>query len=406
VNSSENNLKILLRKIDRLANSVAFSKVLGGETELIRSLKEIILRISTDNNYLSIRDIEELVEKSGLVPHHAVRRAAWVLSKFTHLKFIGMEIILAKSQENFWPYPILGYLEKKNFEYPESLKFKLRGFYREYKASIATNKVDLAYIGDQTLYLVEVKAYGPGINIPTELKLPERFNEEALKATLLADEAKAKQLVFMAILPELLEGIKGINRIKSIYYLLPDKPTGHRFFEVIPPENYRISELLKNPQQIQLQETDEIKLLKQEIRTDDLKFTGSMDEIYEKIPLCEGSRSIWILCKMFQKQINQEDLYMEERNKLAETIETNLNTIMTSDMRRHDFEDQLERRGYIGRIPWKRKVTYFITPSGIVRAYYYLSKTEKINEEISPEEIVQITNTQARKIIKELKWEI
>jgi len=210
----------------------------------------------------------------------------------------------------------------------------------------------------------------------------------------------------MAILPELLEGIKGINRIKSIYYLLPDKPTGHRFFEVIPPENYRISELLKNPQQIQLQETDEIKLLKQEIRTDDLKFTGSMDEIYEKIPLCEGSRSIWILCKMFQKQINQEDLYMEERNKLAETIETNLNTIMTSDMRRHDFEDQLERRGYIGRIPWKRKVTYFITPSGIVRAYYYLSKTEKINEEISPEEIVQITNTQARKIIKELKWEI
>lgn len=87
---------------------------------------------------------------------------------------------------------------------------------------------------------------------------------------------------------------------------------------------------------------------------------------------------------------------------MAKLIEEELKTIMTSDIQRHDFEDQLERRGYIGRIGSEKDVCYFVTPSGLFRGYYYLSKIE--NFDFSKEDFLELIHYQAQRISERLGW--
>lgn len=144
--------------------------------------------------------------------------------------------------------------------------------------------------------------------------------------------------------------------------------------------------------------------IQKDIDYENLRFSGNLKDIYSEIPLCEGTRMIWMLIHLFMEQRTSKSLVILPRRELAKDIEERLKTIMTSDIQRHDFEDQLERKGYIGRKGTEKDVKYFITPSGIFRAYYYLSKIEEFDKAFNINSIVNLMYSQGEMISKDLGW--
>lgn len=384
-----------LQKIDRFADSCAFSKALGNQAEFMKLIGNVIS--ITKNTGLKLSDVEEFVEKSKEIPHYAVRRAAWVLSKFTQMRFIGMEVIPYKSKEPIWPSPLLSILKQRNYKYSEKDELTLKGFYSKYKASIGTSKIDLIYESatEKIIRLIEVKSYGEQSG---EFKLKDEFSDKDLEQYIKKSDDLYKQLVFVSILPSLisLEGYK----ISSYYYMKPENSKRHRFFEVIRKAG-SIDDILKDKNKVSLKEDTDLSFTK-EIDYSSMLYSGSLGEIYKTIPLCEGVRTIWILIYFFKKQKDSNDLVIFKRREMAKLIEEELKTIMTSDIQRHDFEDQLERRGYIGRIGSEKDVCYFVTPSGLFRGYYYLSKIE--NFDFSKEDFLELIHYQAQRISERLGW--
>lgn len=212
---------------------------MGSEAEFTRLLKEVISISSGSGLYLS--DVEEFIEKSKGIPHYAVRRAAWVLSKYTTMKFLGMEVIPQKSQETIWPAPLLGTLKQHGYRYEERDELTLRGFYNKYKASIGTSKVDLIYELRDIVRLIEVKSYGP---LSGEFRLREGFSPKDLETYIKKSDELYRQLVFMAILPTFIERLRKAKVIRSYYYLKPEEGANNRFFEV-KSKTHNIDDLLK-----------------------------------------------------------------------------------------------------------------------------------------------------------------
>lgn len=390
--------KEMLQKIDYFANSLSYSKALGSDEEFIRLLENVISASKGSGLYL--RDIEEFVEKSKEIPHYAVRRAAWILSKHTKMRFIGMEVIPQKSRESIWPSPLLGILKQYGYQYGETDKLTLKGFYSDYKASIGTSKIDLIYQdvekGKKVIRLIEVKSYGQNSG---EFKLKKDFSTKELEEYIKKSDKLYPQLVFVGTLPTLIS-LKE-SKLCSYYYLKPEDSGKHRFFEILRNTS-DIDDLLKNKKQISLKE-DETLSFEQNIDYQSLKYSGNLSQIYETIPLCEGTRMIWVLMYLFNLQRESNELVIIRRKELSKIIEERLKTIMTSDIQRHDFEDQLERKGYIGRKGTEKDVCYFITPSGLFRGYYYLSKIDAASD-FSERDFTKLMNSQAKRISKDLGW--
>gem|GEM_PF-5770310 len=123
------------------------------------------------------------------------------------------------------------------------------------------------------------------------------------------------------------------------------------------------------------------------------------------IPLCQAMRSIIYLIRMklLQKEILEERLEKIDRNDLASWFERMFGYPLTGDNRRHDIEDQLERRGFVERAT-DRKAIYYITPAGWVRATYF--ETLITQQKISISELAKDVENEimllSKTIIKEV----
>ena len=123
------------------------------------------------------------------------------------------------------------------------------------------------------------------------------------------------------------------------------------------------------------------------------------------IPLCQGMRSIVYLIRMklLQKETLEEKLEKIDRNELASWFEELFGYPLTGDNRRHDIEDQLERRGFVERAI-NRGAIYYITPAGWIRATYFetLIKQQKISIEELVENVEKEVRLLSKNIVKEI----
>lgn len=93
---------------------------------------------------------------------------------------------------------------------------------------------------------------------------------------------------------------------------------------------------------------------------------GSKDRLYN-LPIDRATRCHMTLRMMWDAQIRSPDtLIGKSWNDLGEAAQEHFNFIYTTDLRRHDCEDCLERSGYLQRLTHSRSM-FAITPRGVAR---------------------------------------
>ena len=377
---------MLVRRLDALSRGLLY-EAMGGIEEFRRVLR-IVLQDAL-NDMLSVEHVDEFscIGRRD-VPQFNERWAAWLLSHLDIAKILGIEIAVSKKGDNFHRYPLLDLLEYGGYiinrarleKAADTLWSKAKG----------VTKFDV--IGcdrhSKELYFVEVK--NPG---EMGISSVDAVDESVLKRAIEGSDTLKTQFLRQQ---EFINNIRMDVTARLLYAIID-----------VGEENTKVALYQASERDIEFNLIKRITAENEKLRVEkyedlDTFFFAVKDGI---IPLCQAMRSIIYLIRMklLQKEILEERLEKIDRNDLASWFERMFGYPLTGDNRRHDIEDQLERRGFVERAT-DRKAIYYITPAGWVRATYF--ETLITQQKISISELAKDVENEvmllSKTIIKEV----
>ena len=346
---------MLIRKLDFLSNSIIYEE-LGGFQEFKRILREVLKQALKTS--FSIEHVEEFscIGRRD-VPQFNERRVAWTLP-YLGVYPIGVEVALSKKDDAFHKYPLLDLLENKGYRFIdrtvwESLADDI------WTRTRGVTKFDVIGRGSSFLWFIEVKSISE-----VGARRIDEVSEELLQGILKKEKSLYNQFIRQYEFVIKLNEEVSSKHLYAVVETATDRTTVH-IYEVL--DSTPTFKFFK-----------EYTLKEEEFKIDKCK---DFDDLLEKgrkgkIPLCQAMRSILYLTKIKMLQLGNRklenyELVTLDRNEIAEWFEKEFGFPLTQDNRRHDMEDQLERRGFIGRLPGVRGVKYYITPAGLVRVTYF-----------------------------------
>jgi len=360
---------------------------MGGIEKFRCILREALETALHDN--LSVEHIDEFSSIGRKdIPQINERRVAWALSRTHNMKILGIEVAISKKGDPFHRYPLPDLLEYKGYSINRSeLKRVANELWNKVRG---VTKFDIVGRDTRTnkLCFVEVKTTSEIGTFSID-----DVDENTLKRVIEKDDRLRLQFlrqqefvnsIKVEVKPCLLYAVTELDEknIKVTLYRASEVGINFSFLKSISSEN------------------KELRIEKYPIL--DNFFSAVREGL---IPLCQGMRSIVYLIRMklLQKETLEEKLEKIDRNELASWFEELFGYPLTGDNRRHDIEDQLERRGFVERAI-NRGAIYYITPAGWIRATYFetLIKQQKISIEELVENVEKEVRLLSKNIVKEI----